>query len=52
MALTIHPDIVLRLKKESSYTSAPHLDLHGLLQGQIFDIITKQDVTLNVLVKQ
>ena len=31
MALTIHPHLALRLKKESSYNSMPPLDLHRLL---------------------
>jgi len=36
MALTTHPHLVLRLKKEYSYTSTPPLGLHGLLQGELY----------------
>jgi len=49
VALTTNPDIAPRLKKESSYTSSPHLDLNGLLPGKIFDIVTKREVTTNML---
>jgi hypothetical protein len=33
--LTTHPHLALRLKKEYSYTYTPHLDLRGLLQGEL-----------------
>jgi hypothetical protein len=46
---TTHPDIAPRLKKEWSCTSSSHLDLHGLLQSEIFDTVTKREVTLNML---
>jgi hypothetical protein len=36
MALITHPHLVLRLKKEYSYTSTPPLGLHGLLQGHLY----------------
>jgi hypothetical protein len=29
------PQLVLRLKKEKSYTSTPPLGLHGLFQGEL-----------------
>jgi hypothetical protein len=30
------PRLTPRLKKEYSYTSAPHVRLHGLLQGEVY----------------
>jgi hypothetical protein len=36
VALTTHPNLVPRLKKEYSYTSTPPLRLHGLLQGDLY----------------
>ena len=35
-ALTTHPHPAPRLRKESSYTSAPPLGLRGLLQGELY----------------
>jgi hypothetical protein len=35
-ALTTHPHIAPRLKKEKSYTSTPPLGLHGLLKGALY----------------
>jgi len=36
MALTTHPHLVPRLKKEYSYISTPLIGLHGLLLGEIY----------------
>jgi len=36
VALTTHPHLASRLKKEYSYTSAPVLDLRGLFFGEIY----------------
>ena len=36
VALTAHPDLMSRLKKEQSYTSTPPLSLHGLFHGKPF----------------
>jgi hypothetical protein len=36
VALTPHPHLAPRLKKEYSYTSTPFLDLRGLLYGEIY----------------
>jgi len=36
MALNTQPYLVLRLKKEWSYTSTPPLGLHGLFSGEMF----------------
>jgi hypothetical protein len=35
VALTVHPYIVLRSKKEQICTFTPHLCLHGMLQGEL-----------------
>jgi hypothetical protein len=35
--------LVLRLKKEYSYTSTPLLGLHGLFQGELLGNITKNN---------
>jgi len=36
VALTTHPHLVLRLRKEQSYTSTPPLGLHGLFWGELY----------------
>ena len=36
VALTTHPHLAPRLKKEHSYTSTPLLGLGGMLQGELF----------------
>jgi hypothetical protein len=36
MALTTHPHLAPRLKKEQSYIYTPRLGLHGLFQGQLY----------------
>jgi hypothetical protein len=36
MTLTTHPHLAPGLKKESSYTSTPHLGLHGLFYGELY----------------
>jgi hypothetical protein len=39
VALTIHPHIVLRSKREHRYTSTPHLRLQGMLQDEPYFFI-------------
>ena len=36
VALTTHPNLTLRLKKEYSYTSTPPRGLHGLFYGELY----------------
>ena len=36
MALTAHPNLMMRLKKEQRYTFTPPVGLHDLLQGKLY----------------
>jgi len=45
MALTTHPHLVLKLKKEESHTFTPPLDLCGLFYGELTFINNMDSVT-------
>jgi len=41
VALTTHPNLAPRLKKQYSYTSTPTLGFHGLFWGEIYAVFIK-----------
>ena len=53
VALTIHSCLAPRLKKEYSYSYTPLRGLHGLLQGELYLLLTlfKDTVSINRLIR-